>query len=115
MNNDTAKEPSPEQIRTFWESCDFAVCDSGYSKDKEFIKTGEDYKYPNNHWGKRPVLNLNNLFKYAVPKMLKIIETPELDAIQIYDTFFLLWLEQMKHGIKDPTLSLFKAISEVIK
>ncbi|KKM13459.1 hypothetical protein LCGC14_1716030 [marine sediment metagenome] len=66
------KEPTDEQIKEFWEWCGLNV-----SKDKNGTLTWHDtegnfidYGYPDR--------NLNNLFKYAVPriKALKVEDSP---------------------------------------
>ena len=110
-----------EQIKEFWEWCGFKyvrVDDIPWHKKPEDYLT--NYWYANNHWvypdGSKnkdaPPIDLNNLFKYAVPKLhndYKIWLTyfPEFDTYnaQIGDSSI---------SLKDPALALFWAIWEVI-
>ena len=64
-------KPTEEQIKKFWEWCGFKYDHWG---DDNFIIYPDD-KVPR---AVQPLIDLNNLFKYAVPKVLKehsIIET----------------------------------------
>lgn len=61
--------PTEEQIKKFWEWCGF--------KKREYDTTGfivhiTDWKYPNGKYHDNlPDLDLNSLFKYPVPKLMK--------------------------------------------
>jgi hypothetical protein len=98
------KKPSKEQIKEFWEWC--GLTQNHWTK--------EWFVNPHTRAEPQPVLDLNNLFKYAVPKL----HTVRLE----YDYF-----EQGKQfGVStagnrttyaranDPALALFWAIWEVI-
>jgi len=93
-------EPTWEQIKEFWEKIGLPY--SGYGNAKR-----EKAK-------NLPPIDLNNLFKYAVPK---VIDNNDYFRL-FYDRSNQRWdcqagLNLTSH--KDPTLALFWAISEVLK
>ena len=93
-----AKQPTQEQIKEFWEWCGFSV------------KCENDIHYWYDPKGKfydmhSPFIDLNNLFKYAVPKLKGW--TPARDKILRQ------WLTIFIRDDSDPALALFWAIWEV--
>ncbi len=102
------KEPTDEQVQEFWEACE----------------------WEENIWGQKnyPELTLDNLFKYAVPKLDIVdhidISTDPIRGERYYrvvvkhamwgDGQNLNYCEYVGFG-KDPALALFWAIYEVIK
>jgi len=113
-------KPTDEQIKEFWER--FGV--------KAYTHTGheDDYQYPNKHWGKQPKIDLNNLFKYAVPKLMeghsnhldltvrRFIAPNEGDLVNLIACE--IWSDNgngcVLRSDKDPALALFWAIREAI-
>ncbi len=62
------KEPTQERIKEFWEWCGLKLIqEAGLLKSG--IWTPELWKYPDGKGDFRPSIDLNNLFKYAVPKV----------------------------------------------
>lgn len=55
-------EPTKEQIQKFWQWC-------GFIDLRGKTVAGDSWQYPNGGKGNLPKLDLNNLFKYAVPKI----------------------------------------------
>jgi len=108
-------EPTQEQIKEFWEWCGF-----------EFIKTSTKWgAYTGSYWISPcgpihtflPDIDLNNLFKYAVPKLGDSLE------IELFmpSTSWLCQIKQRTTTIatsqgyhKDPALALFWAIWEML-
>ena len=119
-------EPTREQIKKLWEWCGFKEV---FSKE---LWRFERYKETNHWWsapnGRRfdelPPVDLNNLFKYAVPKLLpkhdfSIYWVLDVDAQQGAWAISMSCRGYGKNGIirlrdKDPALALFWAIWEVI-
>ena len=98
-------EPAAEQIKKFWEWCGFRL-DYGmwYSPVKDSLGREHGRIAP-------PELDLNNLFKYAVPKMEAV--TIECDNGQT--SVRVIKLPNVFYAVnKDPALALFWAIWEVI-
>ena len=109
-------EPTQEQVKEFWEWCGFEykheeIVDA--SASKVFITTS----YFNGVETQIPDIDLNNLFKWAVPK-LKDIEitksrhSPEWNVA--VSTGEPILGEFAQSDNKDPALALFWAIWEVI-
>ena len=57
-------KPTDEQVRKFWEWCGFTFCDDGIAATM-------------------PLIDLNNLFKWAVPKLSQDDQYPQIRAITI--------------------------------
>ena len=113
MKND---KPTQEELERFWNWCGFIVTPYEYWDGADKHIYPNDYQYPNKHWGKQPLLTLDNLFKYAVPRF---------DAYGIYKAKHTTgkhvgWAslndcisEVVEH--EDPALALFWAMQEVIE
>ena len=88
------KEPTEAQIEELWEWCGFYDVEDGVPPP---IGT--------------PPIDLNNLFKYAVPKTIKSIakmfEESEADA---YDRLFDWWAEIVAENPDKPDLALFQVL-----
>ena len=87
-------QPTEEQLKKFWEKCGF----------KQHTPIGYRYIYPDYRIAPLPPIDLNNLFKYAVPKLTK----PELTYV-LND-----WNIRMLLFGQDPALALFWALYEVL-
>ena len=99
-------KPTQEQIKEFWKWCGLhEVLASGgeyhWFEADEIISPTDD-----NHV---PVVNLDNLFRWAVPKLSS--------KMAKYEVMYLLkdWIEDITIFDKDPVLALFWAIWKVIK
>ena len=116
-------EPTKEQIKELWEWCGFAI-------------SGERYYLPGitvTYLIGQPRIDLNNLFKWAVPKLIENGKYPYLKAIEIEPAMcdelnFTCYLyyealhddgfverEESQGYSSDPALALFWAIYKVIK
>ncbi len=116
-------EPSEAQVKEFWEWCGFkkeAVNTFVNGKWTPTPSAGYSWRYPN---GREecypPPIDLNNLFKYAVPKVkehYKALSTPGYycSPMPLFEDWIYEWLF---YG-KDPALALFwacyKALKEVL-
>ena len=129
------KQPTTqEQIKEVWEWCGFRyirIDDIPWCQKPAYYET--DYWYANDHWiypdgskhGKIPNLDLNNLFKYAVPKLVRCQLWRNLaydkgiiggDWEAIVTTGDQTTCHLLGHGEgNDPALALFWAIWEIIK
>ena len=110
------KQPTEAQVKEFWEWCGFEeIHHKGYWNNLYWKAPIDGWEYPI-----RPCIDLNNLFKHAVPKL----ENP-LIILHLQEGT---WLCQVYHakiegkpytiGVyedKDPALALFWAIYEAIK
>ncbi len=103
----TCKQPTEAQIKEFWEWCGFE-CYSTALEDLWFRMPGdESYKL-------LPI-DLNNLFKYAVPKLdgFKLFAQAECPDMVFAEARTV--NRYFKAGDKDPALALFWAIWEAKK
>jgi len=116
----TEKEPTKEQIQKFWEWCGFQYARNGST---ELIADVEFYKSPvDGHLMTLQPVDLNNLFKYAVPKLTRCELWTNLDLDEethnlVQGSFGALTSINHKFGngeSTDPALALFWAIWEVI-
>ena len=104
------------ELREFWERCGFRLDDDGdfqwwYLPDGSHLPLGES-----------PQLDLNGLFKYAVPVAIKALQersrqiTPpmEISESTAFRELVEVWLAEnpMQFGFE---ITLFKAIKRVIK
>ena len=74
-------EPTKEQKQKFWEWCGFVYKDMGYTRKSGFNYHGKVFEHDIQvfHWvtetvdfGEHlPPIDLNSLFKWAVPKLIK--------------------------------------------
>ncbi len=109
-------QPTDEQAKEFWERCGF--------KQLEWAKSGWHYEqtkkvmnwthplYEFSSMEFLPRLDLNNLFKYAVPKI-----RDQMGATAFIDFEHIIhkWAITIIWNNDDPALTLFWAIYEVIK
>jgi hypothetical protein len=108
-------EPTKEQIQKFWEWCRLSTDSIGrwYTEDGYFLSS------------ETPKVDLNNLFKYAVPKlnMPIMLSTFNEETEVILPSYFPdantpeedFMSPPLSVKRKDPALALFCAIWEVIK
>ncbi len=112
-------KPTDEQIKEFWEWCGFRQLELGRGgyhfrntkKVWNWIPPNETERYKGIPF--LPRIDLNNLFKYAVPSDIQqIILQPDVDewycGITLSDKLY-------EASNKDPALALFWAIYEVTK
>ena len=101
-------EPTKKQIKKFWEWC-------GFSQNNTY-GTGEFYNYPNGGSALLPELDLNNIFKWAVPKLgdIEIEKRGNLYECWIYENRCIATISGFAEG-DDPALALFWAIYELIE
>jgi len=77
-------QPTKEQVRRFWEQCGFKFSHLASVHNFFLGDTGEKVKfwlYPDGNCDILPPIDLNNLFKYAVPKLLEKIGKFEIVAL----------------------------------
>ena len=105
--------PSEKQIKEFWEWCGFKPVQS---------IAHNSWMYPNGGKGNLPSIDLNSLFRYAVPKLYKdnyFYECIQWNAGQhkaIINKSTAKWAVTASDVISsDPALALFWAIFKVIK
>ena len=109
------EEPTQEQIKEFWEWCEWKqLPPQSKSFHYEWGKKVMDWSspIPDENWktySSLPNINLNNLFKYAVPKLIEKL------AWGRYVDLMKKWLDDILFESKDPALTLFWTIWEVIK
>jgi hypothetical protein len=117
-------KPKEEQIKKFWEWCGFKYsplkCDCTICRPKQWIAP-DSSQYKNGEWehSELPPIDLNNLFKYAVPKLLN--GHCELNTGMSYrkgKCLARVWYgmydyKEARHD--DPALALFWAIYKVIE
>jgi len=140
MKND---KPTQEELERFWNWCGFIVTPYEYWDGADKHIYPNDYQYPNKHWGKQPLLTLDNLFKYAVSKIdfftlrhcicmnLGLFPRPDYaedwtpapahygspgtPRWHWYEADILVIDKHIKAQSKDPALALFWAMQEVIE
>lgn len=114
--------PTKEEIQKFWEWCGFSyekpICDCGLCLKNCYIAPDAKKRYLHNNYLEHtclPPLDLNNLFKYAVPKLLyaNIIYSKEQGCYT--SEVSLKFADVHMWAGKDPALALFWAIMEAIK
>ena len=129
------KEPTEEEIRRFWEWCGFGIVKAkDYEPDwiSSYSEFQFGWRYPDGSLkSDLPSLEgveaLGNLFKYAVPKVLRLGYAPYIHPIRRGWCANVTWLEWLvgkrrdrvtnsKFEVvdKDPALALFWAIMGVI-
>ena len=95
------EQPTQEQIKKFWERC----------------KAGRKNSYPT-AYGETvyPELDLNNLFKYAAPKLDSLTDMNFYRRGELWKVDLIFHDIPAVRGVNaDPALALFWAIWEVIK
>lgn len=114
-------EPTKEQAKKLWEWCGFTYLPYkgdaflGKIHDACWLDPGEKEMHPDNWHFNLPLIDLNNLFKYAVPKLAMY----ELNSYT-QDGYHFAWVSLQEDGgwqatdSKDPALALFWAIWKVV-
>ncbi|GAG87747.1 unnamed protein product [marine sediment metagenome] len=120
------KEPTAKQLKKFWEWCGFELEIVSFNTDPADLGGKRECTVDHWHYGANlwtvfpPTIDLNNLFKYAVPKLielgyhLELCDTtkPNEYRVAIKDRSFSLvgnlWWDN------DPALALFWAIEKLI-
>lgn len=100
MNN-----PTKEQIQWFWAQCDIEVAQYSDGVWWERIGEGRSLAHP---------IDLNNLFKWAMPKALDCLTTvmfEDMSLTKAREALFRLWL---KYWDEDEALALFWACYKVL-
>ena len=119
------KEPTDAQVKELWERCGFRYGKfdfvSSLSSELDFIDEGwisplagtEPYDSNEFFTGSKdnplPSVDLNNLFKYAKPAVIKKLGK----AVAVWEGILLKWFKEMMLG-RDPALALFWAIWAVM-
>ena len=112
------EEPTKEQIREFWEWCGF-----------EFDERWSEFNPYKDHNGviqhSRTPIDLNNLFKYAVPKVIEKLDKQSVRFECFYrfienEWVWVYWitddLDHITHAIdEDPALALYWALDKAMK
>jgi len=107
-------QPSESEIRELWEWCGFKI-------DAEAIYTGAQLRhlplirrpdgYLDNYY---PPIDLNSLFKYAVPKAVDTIMAEQQCSSDVaYAILFKKWLRELELDIPDHEGTLFWALWKV--
>ena len=96
-------EPTKEQQQWLWEKCGFKHTNS----PNEFIRRNW-WTNPEHHCESHlPDLDLNNLFKYAVPIWIeKIMAEQECSSDVAYEILFKKWLQELQLNIPHVALAL---------
>ena len=88
-------EITDKEIKELWEKCGFNI------HPTQFVF---------------PVIDLNNLFRWAVPLAVdKIMVEQDCSSELAYAILFKKWLQQLELNIPHATDSLFRALQEVLK
>ncbi len=104
-------EPTQVQVREFWEGYGVEVEEDVYHGDFPDQEGYETIVYL-----PKPI-DLNNLFKYAVPIAIEIIMTKIFKNISLEkarEAFLMFWLKEWDRS-EDPALALFWALDKVRK
>jgi len=110
VSND--KEPTDE-MKEFWERLGWRLGGiPDFPGTKEVMTVY--WVSPDGVAGDLPPIDLNSLFKYAVPKAIRIYEDKGLHTAEAWSRLFSEWLHIMAIVNSDPALALFWAIREVI-
>jgi len=115
-------KPTEAQVKEFWEWCGFIYKSGG--NPRGFIHPPDKWLYPAETWhDELPSIDLNNLFKYAVPKitneMMMPVEVVAYPTEGKFDMGFHVHLNGKERlspkDSADPTLALFWSIYEALK
>lgn len=100
------KEPTQEEIKGFWEWCGFTELHTGKEWNNLFWESpSKDWCYP-----VPPAIDLNNLFKYAVPALNKKLDR-HIDLYQsVHGWVCDIGLGDLEVEDNDPAIALFWAI-----
>jgi len=96
-------QPYETQIREFWEWCGLRLVDPHthpLGQAGNILQLNQEYGFP--------AIDLNNLFLYAKPAVIKKL------GKAVWEGILLKWFKEMMIG-KDPARALFWAIYELIK
>ena len=112
------KQPTQEQIKEFWEWCGWKPCRIHAPMSPE--KDGWENPLPitsfDKYLARLPDLDLNNLFKYAVPLAIdKIMSKQGCSSDLAYAVLFKKWLQKLELDIPNHEGTLFWVIWEIIK
>ncbi len=102
-----SNQPTQEQIKEFWEECGFHFQDLSELKPQYRHEGNRRWVSPLGEIGGLPDLDLNNLFKYAVPKLKSEYRNWKST---LHD-----WIDKLTGDTEKDTVSLFRIIQEVIK
>ena len=113
-------KPTEERAERFWKWCGFTYLPYkgdpllGKIHDACWLNPNESGLKPDNWHFNLPVIDLNNLFKWAIPRVdgYKLVTNPEIPdvaraEVRVCNRYFC-------DGDKDPALALFWAIMKVI-
>ena len=109
------KIPTNEQVKEFWGWCGLRKRD-GQGFHFEDYTVWEDTNYHNqtvSHSSTPPPIDLNNLFKYAVPATINQLFVNGNSVKHAYTKLFKMWLDKWGEGYTFED-ALFWAIWEVI-
>lgn len=107
-------QPTDEQIKVLWKRCGFKFASLASYQQFEDYKEHEVFYYPNGITAYQlhylPVIDLSNLFKWAVPKLLEGLD--KMDRNKVY----LMLCKVMRDFIdgKDLELALFWAVYPLV-
>lgn len=110
QNLEKKSYPSDNQIREFWEWCGFHFQKLEELKPQYRHEGNLRWVFSSGEIGGLPPIDLNNLFKYAVPKLRQV------NLVYLGQQFHAEVWKGISYGKEagfDPTLALFWAIWEV--
>ncbi|KKM93459.1 hypothetical protein LCGC14_1208100 [marine sediment metagenome] len=104
-------EPTQEQRREFWEWCGGKLIPHG-----EEDGCPAHFEFNDKGWiFVTDRIDLNNLFKYAVPKAIdKIMYEQECSSDLAYDILFKKWLQELQLDMPNYEGALFHVLSAVM-
>ena len=118
MSTKIRKEPTGVQLKDFWEHWGFRYkplkCDCTICRPNCWVEPGAP-KYPSGSFVHchEPTLDLNTLFRWAVPKtIVAIMDKFNLSELKALGYLFVLW-QGYYNKTSEFTYSLFWAIEEV--
>jgi len=113
----TEKQPTRRQLKKFWEWCGVRYEPTG-DWIKVILPDGGWCRVLLKSWAIEPPLDLNNLFKYAVPKV-RYVGLTKPDGKDVYSVGVrngpgIVGYEKYSFDMSDPALALFWAIEKLI-
>ena len=113
------KRPTQEQIERFWEWCGFKFQTLKELKPQYRHEANRRWLYPTGETGGLPPIDLNNLFRWAVPKLgyleLKFAPNKLLPSVKVESIDSQPGADEPFYAQGEtPALALFWAISKVI-
>lgn len=115
------REPTQAEIREFWEWCGLKVV-SEAARLSSGLYILEAWRMPDGEINFRPALDLNNLFKYAVPKadianwyttLRSHVYSTELNTNPDYEAALSNGSQKITAHEEDPALALFRALQGI--